>query len=81
MAGTRMVSASCLLIPFAKANLLATRSIFESIENYTKTEYGYATISNVNISEPQKLDSMPRQGYFYKSSAFMLIMSSDLATS
>jgi mannosyl-oligosaccharide alpha-1,2-mannosidase len=35
-------------------------AVFEAIEKNTKTEYGYASIRNVNMSSAPKKDTMPR---------------------
>jgi hypothetical protein len=34
--------------------------VFESIERLTKTEYGYATVTDVNKEEPPLKDEMAR---------------------
>lgn len=34
--------------------------IFESIEKYAKTEYGYASVDKVDTIPPQLINDMPR---------------------
>lgn len=34
--------------------------IFKSLNKFTKTDYGYASISGVDGVDPQKVDDMPR---------------------
>lgn len=34
--------------------------MFKAIERHTKTECGYASVSNVDTDEPRKHNSMPR---------------------
>ena len=38
--------------------------IFESIEKYTKTEYGYASVDKVDMVPPSLIDDMPRSFLF-----------------
>lgn len=35
-------------------------AIFQAIEKYTRTEFGYASIHGVSAQVVQKLDDMPR---------------------
>ncbi len=36
--------------------------IFRSIEQYTRTDFGYASVYNVNSNTTDKMDEMPRYG-------------------
>lgn len=36
------------------------RSIFEAIEKYAKTQYGYASLSDVDQESPRAQNEMPR---------------------